>query len=90
MLHTLREENIVLPPDIARMLGDVRYKKEQPSVHVDDMSPDENWTVFNELLSSQEYSGFYESRNQTEKLSEFGVDLMDLVEQKQWRVNPQI
>ena len=86
--HFEKEENIVLPPDIARMLGDVRYKKEQPSVHVDDMSPDENWTVerFNELLSSQEYSGFYESRNQTEKLSEFGVDLMDLVEQKQWEL----
>ena len=83
-----KEENIVLPPDIARMLGDVRYKKEQPSVHVDDISPDEGWTVerFNELLSSQEHSELYESRNQTEKLCEFGADLMALVENKRWKL----
>ena len=49
-----------------------------------------DWTVdrFNELLNSQEYSGFYESRNQVERLSEFGVDLMNLVEQNQWELTP--
>ena len=80
----------MLPPDIARMLGDVRYKKEQPSVHVDNVSPDEKWTVerFNELLSSQEHSELYESRNQTEKLCEFGADLMALVENEQWELTP--
>ena len=83
-----KETGIVLPPDIAGMLGDVREKKEQPSMHVDNVSPDEKWTVerFNKLLSSQEHSELYESRNQTEKLCEFGADLMALVENKQWEL----
>ena len=80
--------DIVLPPYLAGMLEDVREKKEQPSIHVDNVSPDEKWTVerFKELLSSQEHSELYESRNQTEKLCEFGADLMALVENKQWEL----
>ena len=69
------KRSIVLPPDIAGMLGDIV----------------EDWTIerFYELLSVQEYSEYYESRNQTEKLSEFGTDLIDLVEKKQWELTPQ-
>ena len=69
------KRGIVLPPDIARILGDIV----------------EDWTIerFYELLSSQKYSEYYESRNQTEKLSEFGTDLIDLVEKKQWELTPQ-
>ena len=50
------------------------------------INPDERWTAerFNELLSSQEYSELYESRNQTERLSELGADLMNLVTENQW------
>ena len=52
------------------------------------VNPNEDWTAerFYELLSSQEYSEFYESRNQTERLCEFGADLMALVENKQWKL----
>lgn len=82
------ETGIMLPPDIAEMLGDVREKKEQPSIHVDNVSPDEKWTVerFNELLNSQEHSELYESRNQTESLSELGADLMNFVAKNQWEL----
>ena len=82
---------IEIPPALAGILGDAGYKIEQTSMHVDDISPDEGWTVerFNELLSPQEYRGFYESRNQTEKLCEFGADLMALVENKQWELTPE-
>ena len=69
------KRDIELPLDIARMLGNIV----------------EDWTIerFNELLSSQKYSRYYESRNQTKKLSEFGTDLVDLVEKKQWELTPQ-
>ena len=36
-----KETDIILPLCIAGMLGDVRDKKEQPSIHVDNVSPDE-------------------------------------------------
>ena len=47
-----KETDIILPLDIAGMLGNVRDKKEQPSIHVDNVSPDEKSTVkrFNELI----------------------------------------
>ena len=69
------KKDIVLPSDIAGMLGDIV----------------EDWTIerFCELLRVQDYSKYYESRNQTEKLSEFGTDLIDLVEKKQWELTPQ-
>ena len=41
---------------------------------------------FNELISQAEYRDCYESRNQTEKLCEFGADLMALVENEQWEL----
>ena len=65
-------------------------KKEQPSIRINDISPDEGWTVehFNELLSSQEYREIYKSRNQTERLCELGAGLMALVENEQWKLTP--
>ena len=52
------------------------------------ISPDERWTVerFNTLVSESEHRELYESRNQIEKLCEFGTDLMNLVERKQWQL----
>lgn len=72
------ETGFALPPDLAELLGEV----------VGDTSPDESWTVerFNELLSSQKYRDFYKSRNQTERLCEFGADLMALVHNKRWEL----
>ena len=77
-----KKANITLPKNIARMLGE----------SVDDISPNEKWTVerFYELLSSQEHSGFNEFQSKTERLSEFGVDLMNLVEKNQWELTPKI
>ena len=52
------------------------------------ISPDERWTAerFYELISAAEYRDFYESKNQTEKLCEFGTDLMALVQREQWEL----
>ena len=51
-------------------------------------SPEEHWTAerFKALASESEYGDFYESQNQMEKLCEFGVDLMDLVQRKGWEL----
>ena len=51
----------------------------------------ESWTVERfqeELLSSERYRNHYESKNQTEKLCDFGVDLMNLREREQWQLTP--
>ena len=50
------------------------------------ISPEEDWTVerFKALVSESEYGDFYESRNQTEKLCEFGADLMALAQGDEW------
>ena len=53
----------------------------------DDIVPDEHWTTerFNELIP-QEFRSLYESRNQIEILYEYGVDLMNLVQQEAWKL----
>ena len=68
---------IVLLPYLAGMLEGV-----------DNTSPNEQWTVerFRALLGSERYREVYESRNQTEKLCEFGTDLMNLVKRRQWEL----
>ena len=83
-----KETDIVLPPDLAEMLGDVREKKEQPSVHVDSIDSDEHWTAerFGRLVSKSEHRDFYESKKQIEKLCALGSDLMALVEREQWKL----
>ena len=52
------------------------------------IGPDEHWTAerFNALVSESEYRDFYESRNQIEKLCEFGADLMALLQREQWEL----
>ena len=53
----------------------------------DDIVTDEHWTTerFKELIP-EEFRGLYESRNQIERLCEFGVDLMHLVQEEEWKL----
>ena len=62
-----------------------------PITKIDDRDSDDRSTLeyFEELISQSEYSDFYESRSQTERLCEFGVNLMDLVKRNQWDLFPQ-
>lgn len=40
-----------------------------------------------ELLSTQKYREWYESRNKIKKICKFGTDLMNFVEEKQWELD---
>ena len=67
---------IKLNPDLAKMLS------------IPSQKPNDSWTVerFKEELFNSGWHNHYESLNQTEKICQFGVDLMNLVESERWQL----
>ena len=93
---TLQQEASGQSPLIRRLLQREIQEREslihqlQETVTPLSIEQNESWTeerFQEELLSSERYRDHYESQNQTEKLCQFGVDLMNLVERKQWQLN---
>ena len=94
---TLQQETSGQGPLTRRLLQREIQEREalvpqlQEAVKQLSIEQNESWTVERfkkELLDSERYRNHYESQNQTEKLCQFGVDLMNLTQRERWQLTP--
>lgn len=80
-------------PDVSRVIKIISNLTESLNLAVKHLEPipdtSDSWTAekFKELISESEHKDTYDSKGQTERLSELGADLMNLVDKEQWNLS---
>ena len=80
-------------PNVSRVIKIISNLTESLNLAVEYLEPTPDtsdlWTAekFKELISEQKHEETYNSKGQIERLSELGVDLMNLVDKEQWKLS---